>query len=87
MHTDEPMIQALLEDILGSSSTIEAACRACPELLPEVRRRLARIRDFEGELDGLFPRPDAPGHEPPSAGANLPRVPGYVVEKIVGQGS
>ena len=37
---DDPRVNELLEELLESGATPEEACRACPELLPQVRRGL-----------------------------------------------
>src|SRR4051794_6766074 len=87
---DESRVQQLLDEISDSGCTPEEICGACPELLPEVRRRWRQICAVEAELDALFP---SPGHDPdavtsPSrhAGADLPRIPGYDVEALLGRG-
>src|SRR6516165_3710644 len=53
--TDDPRIKALLEKLQESGGTPEEVCRACPELLPQVRRRWLEMRLAEAELDALFP--------------------------------
>jgi serine/threonine-protein kinase len=59
-------------------------------LLPEVRRLWRQMRAVDAELDALFL---VPGHGPdadsdPSgqAGADVPRIPGYDVEALLGRG-
>ena len=52
---DDPRVDQLLEEISDSGCTPEVACRDCPELLPEVRRRLLQMRIVEAQLDALFP--------------------------------
>ena len=51
----DPRVRALLEEILESHRTPEEVCQACPELLPEVRDRLRRLRELEAQVDSLFP--------------------------------
>ena len=87
---DERRVQQLLDEILDSGCTPEVICGACPELLPEVRQRWQQIRAVEAELDALFP---TPGPDPDGdtsalwhAGADLPRIPGYDVEALLGRG-
>ena len=82
--------QQLLDEISDSGRTPEEVCGACPELLPEVRRRWRQMCAVEAELDALFP---VPGHGPDAdtsasrhAGADLPRIPGYDVEALLGRG-
>ena len=86
----ESLIHQLLDEISDSGRTPEEVCRAWPELLPEVRRRWRQMCHLEAEIDALFP---ASGHGPtagtspsPQAGADLPRIPGYDVEALLGRG-
>jgi serine/threonine-protein kinase len=87
---DEPRVQQLLDEILDSERTPEEVCGACPELLPEVRKRWQQMCIVEAELEALFPTPASdPGATttfpwPPSA--DLPRIPGYEVEAMLGRG-
>jgi tetratricopeptide (TPR) repeat protein len=85
-----PDVFALLEEMLDSGRTPEEVCRDCPELLPEVRRRWKTFRLVDGSLAALFPDPETP----PGADAilavprpaELPQVPGYRVEALLGRG-
>ena len=52
---DDTRVEQLLEEICESGCTPEEVCRACPELLPEVRRRWLQMRILDAELDALFP--------------------------------
>ena len=89
---DEPRVQQLLDEISDSGCTPEEVCAACPELLPEVRRRWRQMCAVEAELDALFPTPrpdldpDADTPIPWPAGTELPRIPGYDVEALLGRG-
>ena len=89
---DEPRVQQLLDEIFDSGCTPEEVCGACPELLPEVRRRWAQMCAVEAELDALFPTPqpdldrDADTPVPWQTGAELPRITGYEVEALLGRG-
>ena len=87
---DEPRVQQLLDEIFDSGCTPEEVCGACPELLPEVRRRWQQICAVEAELDALFPTPGPDLDAETSAlwhgGADLPRIPGYDVEELLGRG-
>jgi eukaryotic-like serine/threonine-protein kinase len=85
-------VQQLLDELSDSGCTPEAVCAACPELLPEVRRRWLQMCAVEAELDVLFPTP-GPDPGPAAAipspwhtGAELPQVPGYEVEALLGRG-
>ena len=50
-------VQQLLDEIGDSGCTPEEVCAACPELLPEVRRRWLQMCAVKAELDALFPTP------------------------------
>ena len=86
--TDDPRVDELLDELLESGGSPEEVCRGCPELLPEVRAGLRRLRLVEEEVGALFPPstfPDGAGlPAPPTAG--LPRVPGYEVQEVLGHG-
>src|SRR5580765_1646971 len=81
---------ALLEEMLDSGQSAEEVCRDCPELLSEVRQRWKAFRLVDGSLAALFPDPEktsgANGVVAASPSAELPRVPGYRVEAVLGQG-
>src|SRR5215831_18566537 len=51
----ESRVQELLDEFCESGCTPEEVCRACPELLPEVRRRWLQMRIVDAQLDALFP--------------------------------
>jgi serine/threonine-protein kinase len=88
--TDEPRVQQLLDEIFDSERTAEEVCGACPELLPEVRRRWQQMRAVEAELNALFPttgpNPDSATPIPVLSGGDLPRIEGYEVEAVLGLG-
>jgi serine/threonine-protein kinase len=82
--------QQLLEELGDSRRTPEEVCGAYPELLPEVRRRWRQMCAVEAELEALFP---VSGHGPDAdtglfgqAGADVPQIPGYDVEALLGRG-
>src|SRR5215468_8249111 len=84
----DPRVQQLLDQLIDSGATPEEVCRSCPELLPEVRaccRRMGRVR---AELNAMFPQGRVSGTSPSPLPENgvLPRVPGYEVEAVLGQG-
>jgi eukaryotic-like serine/threonine-protein kinase len=87
---EEPRVQQLLDEIFDSQRTPEEVCGACPELLAEVRRRWQQMRVAEAELNALFPtqgpKPDANTPDLWYSGADLPRIPGYEVEAVLGRG-
>src|SRR5215831_7449875 len=86
----ETRVQELLDEITDSGRTPEEVCAACPELLPEVRRRWRQMCQVEAELNAIFPTPvsppDADTPAPWHPGAGLPRIPGYEVEAVLGRG-
>jgi tetratricopeptide (TPR) repeat protein len=85
-----PDVLALLEEMLDSGRTPEEVCRGCPELLPEVQKQWQAFRLVDGSLAALFPDPEAPtGADATMAvphPADLPQVPGYRVEALLGHG-
>jgi serine/threonine-protein kinase len=87
---DETRVQELLDELSDSGRAPEEVCGAYPELLPEVRRRWEHMCAVEAELDALFPTPGPHSDTGLSAlwhaGAELPRIPGYEVEALLGRG-
>jgi serine/threonine-protein kinase len=85
-----PDVFALLEEMLDSGQSPEEVCRDCPELLPEVRRRWQAFRLVDGSVAALFPDPEtqtrAGAIQPVTPPAELPQVPGYRVEALLGRG-
>src|SRR5688572_2548743 len=85
-----PRVFELLEEMLNTGVTPDEACRGCPELLPEVRRRWTTFRRIDDEFAALLP-PSSDGQNgqgiqsQPSL-TELPDVPGYRVERVVGYG-
>ena len=86
--TDDPRVERLLEELLESGGSPEEACRSCPELLPQVRADLQRLRRLEHEIDAIFPSTEPPGGAGPVAlaTAELPRIRGYEVQAVLGRG-
>ena len=86
--TDDPRVDELLEELLETGGSPEESCRACPELLPAVRSGLQRLRLLELEVDALFPPSTTPegGSSLDLAAVGLPRLPGYEVQEVLGQG-
>jgi len=86
----DPRVLELLEEILESGCAPEEACADTPELLAEVREGLRRCRRVNAQMDEMFPPsrnkrgPDGRG----SAGrtGELPKIPGYEVEAVLGRG-
>lgn len=86
MSADE-LVERLLEELLESGRTVEEVCAPHPELLERVRQRWRGLRSLQHDLDELFP-PAVAGDQVarPSAGATLPNVPGYRLEREIGRG-
>src|SRR4029453_3027230 len=86
----DPRVLALLEEMLESGRTPEEVCRDCPELLPEVRRRWKAFRLVDGSLAALFPDPEKTAGPDAVVAVphptDLPQVPGYRVEAVLGRG-
>ena len=86
--TDDPRVERLLEELLESGGSPEEACRSCPELLPQVRADLQRLRRLDHDIDQIFPSSEAPEGAGPAAlaTADLPRICGYEVQAVLGRG-
>ncbi|HEX3151882.1 MAG TPA: serine/threonine-protein kinase [Gemmataceae bacterium] len=83
----DPRVLALLEEMLDTGRTPEEVCRDHPELLSEVRRRWRDFRLIDREVSAFLP----PSHHADTGPtmpdpADLPQVPGYRVEAVLGQG-
>jgi tetratricopeptide (TPR) repeat protein len=85
---NDARVERLLEQILESGDSPEEACRACPELLPEVRAALRQLRQLEEDVSALFPPSSDGDSQPPDFGLpeELPVVPGYQVMGVLGRG-
>ena len=90
---DDQRVLQLLEEALESGGPPDAVCGDRPDLLPEVRRRWQECRRVEAELDVLFPPSSVPAADRADRRrrgvrpwAELPLVPGYEVEKVLGRG-
>lgn len=82
-------VQAMLDELMDSHATPEQLCAACPELLPELRRKWSRLTRVRAELDLLFPATEVMGSSPSDRApqhARLPKIPGYEVEAVLGLG-
>src|SRR5882757_6240451 len=82
MTSDDPRVQQLLDELLESHAAPEEVCASCPELLPLVRTRWRQMRRLGADLDLLFPRRE----ERPPGEPELPKIPGYTVEAVLGRG-
>jgi hypothetical protein len=82
-------VQELLDELGDSGCTPEQVCAACPEMLPEVRRRWRQMCAVKAELHALFPTPgsDAGTAAPPGPAPAPPAAFGrYQVRRILGAG-
>jgi hypothetical protein len=57
MQEGEALLQQLLEELLETGKSVAEVCAQHPELIPEVRRRLALVRGVQQQMDVLFPPP------------------------------
>ena len=53
----DPRVLGLLEEMLDSGRTPEEACRGCPELLAEVRKRWREFHLIDAAIVELVPGP------------------------------
>jgi serine/threonine-protein kinase len=86
--SDDPRVAQLLEELLDSGGTPEEICRACPELLAQVRAGWQRLRAVDAELGALFPPSTYVdgASPPPLPTSELPRIRGYDVQGVLGRG-
>src|SRR5258708_324122 len=86
--TDDPRVEQLLEELLDSGGSPEEICRACPELLAQVRAGWQHLRAVEAEVGALFPESTTvDGAGPPALPTgDLPRLRGYDVQAVLGHG-
>src|SRR5262245_6784381 len=86
----DPRVLGLLEEMLDAGKTPEEVCRACPELLAEVRERWKEFRRIDAAfvelLPGLRTGPYVGDVTPVPPAADLPQVPGYELFGEVGRG-
>ena len=86
---DDARILELLEEAMSTGHSPESVCSDTPELLAELRYRLARLGCVRAELDALFPEPgstDIGFPALPKGIDDLPRIPGHEVEALIGEG-
>jgi serine/threonine-protein kinase len=87
---ESQQVLELLEAMLESGQSPEEVCHACPELLAEVRQRWQQFCRIDAEVQALLPvqgtTPAAYAILPGSRPAELPAVPGYEVQAVLGCG-
>src|SRR5688572_20100312 len=94
MPDDNSRIVQLLEEALDSGRPPEDVCAEadCPELLWQVRERWEQCQRVQAQISAMFPSPgadeatDGNGRRPPPAPTDLPQVPGYEVQALLGRG-
>jgi serine/threonine-protein kinase len=83
-------VLGLLEEMLDSGKTPEEVCRDCPDLLPEVRQRWQEFCLIDAQVRTLLPglggHPCADAISSVPHPGDLPCVPGYEVEAVLGRG-
>jgi serine/threonine-protein kinase len=93
MPDREPVLEELLSQwqewyARGEDMAATQLCRDCPELAPEVERRLAALRQMHHLVETRDPLassiPETPGQEPPAG--LLPAVAGYEILSELGRG-
>jgi serine/threonine-protein kinase len=91
--SDDARVDEVLKELLDSGGTPEEVCRACPELLEQVRSGWQDVRAVQARVSALFPESPAPDDGNPSRpgpraqpAADLPQVSGYEVEGVLRHG-
>src|ERR1700687_1371278 len=89
--TDEQRIWELVQEVLDTNKLPEEVCADCPELLWEVQRRWKQARHVNSQLEALFPSSDSSSHAAFDTrqflvDGQLPTVPGYEVDEVLGHG-
>jgi eukaryotic-like serine/threonine-protein kinase len=87
----DPRVKELLEEVLDSGLSPEEVCREDPELLPQVRERLCRVRRVEAQIDAVLPPASPPivGSRPSASRLSVaapPELSGYEVQEELGRG-
>src|SRR5262245_13730085 len=79
----ESSVQDLVEEVLASGRELDEVCQECPALVPQVREALRKVQAVEAEIEAMFPRL---GIDTPPPPADLPRIPGYEIDVVLGYG-
>src|SRR5262245_10409657 len=86
---DDSQVRSLLEEVLNSGLTPDEVCAAHPDLLQKVRTRWLRIQALRDDLEHAFPSSRRTATQPVQVGEapkDLPQIPGYEVQDILGHG-
>src|SRR6478736_2045573 len=92
--SEESRVLQLVEEALQSGRTPEDVCADAPELLATIRARLEKCRRLDLQIQELLPGTDASTFAAPQGGErgpsaeepDLPTIPGYAVEAVLGRG-
>lgn len=83
----DPRVMELLEQLLETGQTPREVCVECPDLVHEVEQRLRLCADVDAAVEALFPLTNGElGNGPVDLNPDLPRVPGYEIESVLGRG-
>jgi eukaryotic-like serine/threonine-protein kinase len=74
----------LLEEALTTERLPEEICTGCPELLEELRRRIALCKNLEIQIEELFPSSGPTCH--PDEALTIPQIAGYIITDVLGRG-
>src|SRR6202000_893796 len=86
---DEQHILELVEEVLYGDRTPEDACANAPDLLSQVKKIVHECRSVDDQLEALFPSPSLKfslSGRPLLAQTEIPQIPGYKVESVLGRG-
>jgi serine/threonine-protein kinase len=87
---DDKRLQQMLDEMLDTERSAEEVCAGHPELLPQLRKRWRQMCLLKDQLNDLFPTPEADPDTtysyPWPVNSDLPRIPGYEVETVLGHG-
>jgi tetratricopeptide (TPR) repeat protein/tRNA A-37 threonylcarbamoyl transferase component Bud32 len=88
MSHDQDLIRRLVADMIESGQTVEQVCGDHPGLVTQVRLMWQRARAVENQIEALFPYSDIRDRAgvADTSDLELPRIPGYEVQSIVGYG-
>jgi tetratricopeptide (TPR) repeat protein len=91
MMVDKSRILELAQEALDLELSPEEVCAACPELIPEVRKSLSRVRQVDSQLAAIFPSAHCSTRGSKKAWVarvddQLPTIPGYEVQAVLGHG-
>lgn len=83
---DHARVFALLEEMLDSGRSAEEVCRNDPDLLSAVRDRWNSFCRIDAEFEALLPSSTGAQAARATPPAELPQIPGYQIEEVLGHG-